>query len=271
MNDAKVRAAMEGLQDLVNGFAEDCQAELRSLWNALPVSIPERELFEVVGGLLSRQMLLLRQLSFSTAFWNYDAGSLVLRSMVDTHIIIAYICNDRSLDRARAFINHGLGQERLYVSKIKARASAMGDTELMARMEEYEKELDGEKYGHLTDVEYGSWTGKDNRRLAQELGLEEYYDGTFPTLSAGTHGGWNHLLKFNAVPSDNPLHAGLKRPVLEPSTPDINVLFLAGGQMEMSFRLVHERFGIVEPETSPTERLQQKLDELMTKPDEEAC
>ena len=141
----------------------------------------------------------------------------------------------------------------------------------MARMEEYEKELDGEKYGHLTDVEYGSWTGKDNRRLAQELGLEEYYDGTFPTLSAGTHGGWNHLLKFNAVPSDNPLHAGLKRPVLEPSTPDINVLFLAGGQMEMSFRLVRERFGIVEPETSPTERLQQKLDELMTKPDEEAC
>ena len=104
MTDEVRDAALKGLQDLVQQFINETKDELRVLWNELPIEIPEKELYEVVGALLSRQTLLLRQMAFSTEFWNRDGGSLILRSMVDTYITLAYICQEDSFQRALTFI-----------------------------------------------------------------------------------------------------------------------------------------------------------------------
>lgn len=260
MTDEVRDAALQALQDLVQKFIRESNDELRELWNALPIEVPEKELYEVVGALLSRQSMLLRQLAYSTEFWNHDGGSLVLRCMVDTHITLAYICQEDSFQRALTFIDYGLGQERLHISKIKARVEADGDKDGVQKLEAYEKHLDSEKYIHHTDVNLGSWMSKSIRSLAAEVGLGDYYDGTFPTLSAGTHGMWNHLLKFNCTTSDNPLHADLKIPKTEHPRPDVQVLMLAAGQVEMSFTLVRKRFSLPQPESSPAQRLDEGMD-----------
>lgn len=262
MTDSEQAEALAALQDLVQKFIKEAQHELRELWNALPTKIPEKELFEVIGALLSRQSLLLRQMAFSPEFWNHDGGSLVLRGMVDTHITLAYILQSDSLERALAFIDYGLGQERLYIAKVKAKAEADGRMDVVAGLKAYESELDSEKYIHHTDIKYGAWLDKSIKSLASDIGLGEYYEAMFPPFSAGTHGMWNHLLKFNCTASDNPLHAGLKIPKTEHPRPDVQVLLMAAGQMEMSFSLARKHFSIPEPETTPTNRLDAGIDEI---------
>lgn len=258
-------AALKALHDLVQKFIVETNYELRGLWNALPIDVPEKELYEVIGALLSRQSLLLRQMAFSKEFWNHDGGSIILRAMVDTHITLAYICQEDSFQRALTFIDYGLGQERLHISKIKARAEAEGDKDGVKKLEAYEKHLDSEKYIHHTDVNLGSWLSKSIRSLATDVGLGDLYDGTFPTLSAGTHGMWNHLLKFNCTTSDNPLHADMKIPKTEHPRPDFQVLLLAAGQVEMSFTLVRKRFNIAQPDSNPAQRLDEGMDVLTTR------
>ncbi|MBK8580874.1 MAG: hypothetical protein IPL86_03245 [Flavobacteriales bacterium] len=265
MSNTERDTALSALQGLVQKFIEEAQDELRELWNALPVETSEKELYEVVGALMSRQSLLLRQLSLSSEFWNFDGGSLVLRSMVDTHITLAYICHEDSLKRALAFIDYGLGQERLYTAKVKAKAEADGNTDVVAELTAYESDLDSEKYIHHTDVKYGAWSDKNIKSLANEVGLRDYYEATFPPFSSGTHGIWNHLLKFNCSVSDNPLHAGLKIPKTKHPSPDVEILMLAAGQAEMSFRLVRKRFNIAEPQTSPAQSLDTGMNEITAK------
>lgn len=255
-------AAIKAMQDLVQKFIKESKDELRELWNALSIEVPEKELYEVIGALLSRQSLLTRQMAFSPEFWNHDGGSLVLRGMVDTHITLAYILQADSLQRAVAFMDYGLGQERLYIAKVKAKAEADGRMDVVAGLKAYESELDSEKYIHHTDIKYGAWLDKSIKSLANDIGLGEYYEAMFPPFSAGTHGMWNHLLKFNCAVSDNPLHAGLKIPKSEHPRPDVQVLLMAAGQMEMSFSLARKHFSIPEPETTPTNRLDAGMDEI---------
>ena len=75
-----------------------------------------KEVNEVVGGLLSRQLSLATTLAKSLQVPNMHVLPIVLRCMADVYITFCWIVKDVK-PRSRQFIEYGLGQEKLAIEK----------------------------------------------------------------------------------------------------------------------------------------------------------
>jgi hypothetical protein len=63
-----------------------------------------------------------------------------------------------------------------------------------------------EIWPELLEIELGSWSKKDARKLAQEAGIEELYRLVFTPASSDLHGSWVSLKSSNLVQCAEPLH-----------------------------------------------------------------
>ncbi len=63
-----------------------------------------------------------------------------------------------------------------------------------------------EMWPEMVEIELGSWSKKDARRLAQEAGLEDLYRLVFTPASGDLHGSWVSLKSSNLVCCAEPLH-----------------------------------------------------------------
>ena len=58
----------------------------------------------------------------------------------------------------------------------------------------------------MVEIELGSWSGKDARKLAHAAGLEDLYRLVFTPASGDLHGSWVSLKSSNLVRCAEPLH-----------------------------------------------------------------
>ena len=77
------------VQAIADRFANDLQAELAARWEAWQLDLSRKELHEVVGALLARQVTLAVEFARVPACWNYHVGPLFLRAMADVYIALA--------------------------------------------------------------------------------------------------------------------------------------------------------------------------------------
>ena len=84
---------------IVIGYQKRLYDEIENRIGRWPVDLTKREVHEVVGGLLARQATLGIQLASSPGIWNGHVAPLILRTMVDTFITLAWIIED-PVDRA---------------------------------------------------------------------------------------------------------------------------------------------------------------------------
>ena len=96
----------------VDEYIHGIRKELHTRWHSWEFDPDQTEVHEVVGALLARQVTLATQLAGSPAIWNGHVAPVLLRTMVDAYITLAWILK-KPLDRSRKFILHGLGQEKL--------------------------------------------------------------------------------------------------------------------------------------------------------------
>jgi hypothetical protein len=182
--------------------------------------------------------------------------------MTDNYINLAWIFGE-PLERSRKFILHGLGQEKLQVEHNKARLSAEGqDAEndpVVRRMEEW---LNTQKYTFLTEVNVGSWSGIDARKMAEEAGCIDLYHYAYAPFSAATHNMWQHVAKYNLVPCPNPLHRYHRVPVVRSEDVDIDYLYRAAKYVRESFRLFDEKTAVQVDSPSAFDALVRAIDEL---------
>lgn len=252
----------DDIEKIVSNYVYLVKEELHERWQKWPLDLSKREMHEVIGALLARQVTLAVQLANAPTIWNGHIAPLILRSMTDNYINLAWIFGD-PLDRARKFIMHGLGQEKLQLEHYKARLSADGqDAEnhpIAKRMEEW---LNTQRYSFLTEVNVGSWSGIDARKMAEEAGCIDLYNYAYAPFSAATHNMWHHVAKYNLVPCPNSLHRYHKIPVARSEGIDIDYLYRGAKYVNKAFQLFDERTTVKADSPSALDSLVQAIDEF---------
>lgn len=192
------------------GAARECFRLRMKEWK---LDIFDKEANEVIGGLLARQLSLATTIAKCPPAWNMHLLPVVLRCMADVYITFCWVIKDVQ-PRSRAFIEYGLGQEKLAIERYRECLSQDDEPDPTAEkmISAREKVLDAERYRFLIPVELGSWSGLTLRDMAIEVGEKQFYDLVFTQFSAAVHSTWQHIWQANLYPCSNPLHMGHRVP-----------------------------------------------------------
>ncbi len=251
------------ITEIVATYMREVRIELVERWKAWPLDLSKREMYEVIGGLLGRQVTLATQFASAPAIWNPHIAPLIFRTMVDNYITLAWIFAD-SLDRSRKFILYGLGQAKLGLEHRKSELQAEGhdaDNDPIIRVTE--AWINSQRYHFLTEVNVGSWSGMDARKMAEEAACLDIYNFAYMPFSAATHSMWHHVARLNLVECPNPLHGYHKMPI-DPteSEADISWLPIAAKYVGKAFKLFDEKTGVKHTVPSAYENLVRSLEQL---------
>ena len=250
------------LQDIIPTYVEKVRAELSDRWRVWSVNLAQAELHEVIGSLLARQVTLATQLASAPSIWNAHMAPIVLRSMTDVHITLAWILGD-PWDRAKKFILYGLGQEKLVLEHRKAQAKEDGrDPGQDPIVTAGEVWLSSQRFAFLTGVNVGSWSGLQVRDMAQEAGCLDLYRSAYLPFSAATHSMWHHTSRLNLEYCENPLHRYHRVPIDPDLDVDPDYLYRAARYVEKAFRLFDATFALQPEAPSALGWLANSLDRL---------
>jgi hypothetical protein len=181
-------------------------------WNTR-IDIFDKEVNEVLGGLLARQVSLATNVAISPRSWNMHILPVLLRCMADVYITFCWIVIDKQ-SRARQFIEYGLGQEKLAIEKYRESLSKepTPDPEAVEFIEFRSQMLEAERASFMIPINLGAWSELNLRDMAIEAGEKDFYDLVFVQFSSAVHSTWQHIWRFNLLPCTNPLHMGHRLP-----------------------------------------------------------
>lgn len=233
--------------------------EIEARIGSWPVDLTRREVHEVVGGLLARQVTLGIQLSSSPGIWNGHIAPVILRTMVDTLITVAWIVR-APVERARRFILHGLGQEKLDIEhRIDLLNNSGRDPDVDPLVQHKKDWLESQRFSFMTEVNIGSWSGVSTRKMAEEAGCLEIYRYCYTPFSAATHSMWQHIARYNLVPCESPLHRHHRIPCVFPVTPDLDYLYQGAKYVEETFGRFETAFRLQAPECTAFDFFESEL------------
>ena len=177
-------------------YLEQVRAKLR-----IDLYDPRRD--EVLFGLFARLTRLYVLMAEDPFLWARDVSGIMLRSLADTAITFLYLAKAGTAEDFKQFVEYGEGQQKL----------------LMLHLQDnypQERSLDGlsseqlasgiDMWPEMVEIELGSWSKKDARRLAREAGMEDLYRLVFAPASGDLHGSWLSLKSSNLVRCAEPLH-----------------------------------------------------------------
>jgi hypothetical protein len=233
------------------------------------LDLTKKEMHEVIGALLARQVSLATHLTQSPTIWNGHIGPLVLRPMTDAYITLAWIFMD-PLDRSRRFIEFGLGQAKLQLEHRKKQLESEGqvpkDDPLVKGIESW---INEQRWADLTEVDVGAWSGLDTRKMAEDAGCIDLYNYAYSPFSSSTHNMWLHIARYNLEHCQNPPHRYHMIPIDRLVSPDIDYVHRAAKYVEKSFKLFEIKTGVTIEGQSAFQRLEQALDEIDLQNDQE--
>jgi hypothetical protein len=219
---------------------------LNTIWDAMPKDVYESVSAEVIGALLSRQCHLSLKLARNPDFWEWNVGPVLLRSMTDCYITLAWILEDLPL-RAKQYVSYGLGQQKLVIEHYKEQIEKEEgqDRKLMEGMvESLEAWVDNQHFSFLQEVDVGSWSGKTTRDMANECGCSDLYKFAYTPYSSCAHNMWNHLGRFNCIPSENPLHKYFRVPAWQDMWGEPSVFINSAKYLDKAYMAVCRKFDI---------------------------
>jgi hypothetical protein len=250
---------LEQVEKIIGQYVEDVHSELGARWQRWHIDLAKPELHEVVAALLARQVTLATQLARSPATWNAHIAPVLLRSMTDAYITLAWMLKD-PVERGRKFILYGLGQQKLMVEHRKAALSAEGkDPTQDPLIKAAEAWLNAQRFEFLTEVNVGSWSETPTREMAEQAECLDLYRYAYIPFSAATHNMWHHISRLNLEVCENPLHRFHKVPVDPDLSPDPDYLYRAAKYVEKSFSLFDATFSVESGVPSAFERLANNL------------
>jgi len=237
--------SIEQISHVIRNFTPCIKESLMIRWNEWDITIDEQVKFEVIGGILSRQASLVIQFLESISIWNGNIGTIILRSLAENYITIAWILKEDTIKRCEMFVEHGIGQEMLYLEKLKANISNKEPNPLQKKQIEFIEEfIKHERNLHMLDVNIGAWANISIRTMAEDTGCKDFYDFSFTPFTFSAHSTWNHILKYNLKESDNPLHNFMKVPTYHNLPPDIHWADVAIKYLNMCYELADKNFKI---------------------------
>lgn len=259
----------EKLFNILNNYSVILEDELKHRWNNWEIDITKKEIYEVVAGLLTRQIIIMKHLIKSPFMWNPDLGPIILRSLVDNFFNLSWICDD-PLDRSRKYIYHGLGVDKLNMENRKKQLEEDGENHVddpLVKLSDAWAE--SQRYRFLTEVDFGSWSGISTRKMAEDSGNLGLYNYIFQPFSSVAHNMWNHIGKYCMKQSSNPFHQLIHIPEIKEYPPMLFVLEIAANYLSRSFERVDKLFPLPEEIRSGYEYFQIEINKLNTEEEEE--
>ena len=206
-------------------------------------NLNESDKYDVLSGLISRQYRFVTAVLNGHNLATVDLGQLLIRSMTDTHILLAWFFRCGKLEDYRRFIDYGLGQEKLFLEHLRANKKD-GDSEVEKIITSIHSWIEGQKREMFLTVNVGTWADKDTRILAKEARLEKTYNSLYLPGSAMVHGSWNSIAKYNLRTCLNPLHKLHKLPDFEPVPHSVHIIATALDLFDMSFDFWAKSLGV---------------------------
>jgi len=228
------------IMQFMESYCEVVRLNLDDRWEKIPIQLCDSEVYEAIGGLLARQATLSIQLAQNPMIWNPHIAPLILRSMTDAHITLAWILSDDFEKRAKQYILYGLGQEKKLVEHMKNEAEEDADMQSLIKMKE--KWIEAQRYPFLTEVNLGSWSGSNTRVMAQEADCESLYKFAYEPFSAVAHNMWQHVSVFNLEKCTNPLHKYHKVPAIHDVPLSEDYVFRSSKYLSKSFEAFDKKF-----------------------------
>jgi hypothetical protein len=248
---------------IIDNYILQIKSELEERWNLWDKDLNQSHIYEVVGGILSRQTSLAIQFAKNPNIWNGEIAPILLRSMADNHINLAWILMNPN-QNSEEFITHGLGQLKLELEHRKRKMEEDGiSVKDNPFIQDEENFINSQRYSFLTAVNFGSWSGSSTRKMAEEANLLDFYNYVYQPFSNCVHSTWGHISKYNNIPSKNQFHKFLRHPQILDFYPDFFFLELAAKYLAKSFRLFDRSFpmNIGEPKSFLT--LQTELQKVV--------
>jgi hypothetical protein len=236
--------SMNEIEKLIELYVSRSKDALKNRWVKWKFDMSQRELHEVVGGLLARQVTLSNGMALNPGIWNEHLAPIFLRCMADVYINLAWICKDPQ-QRAKKFIEYGLGQLKLEIEhrKKQLRKDAKDpDSDIMIKSKE--ELLNSQKLTYFTDVELGHWAESNTRRLAEEAGCIDFYNYVYVPFSSAVHSTWKHILQYSLTICKNPLHRGHYVPIDMNLPSSLWYLDLSAKYLDKTFKIFDNTFDV---------------------------
>jgi hypothetical protein len=138
------------------------------------------------------------------------AGRLLLRTIVECRITLAYLIHKNDHALWGKFRRYSTGQAKLALLKISEAANPPHSIST-ATLERIANEDIWEEF---VDINLGNWAGADLRKMADESGTKEIYDAHYGWGSSYSHGQWAALRDTSLTTCLNPLHRLHRAPLL---------------------------------------------------------
>lgn len=228
----------------IDAYCKNIKDNLEQRWNAYTPRIRESHGSDAMAGLLARQATLAIEIARNPGIWNGNIAAMLLRTMTDTHITLAWILENPD-ERGKEYIMYGLGQEKLHIEHLTNEASsAPNETkpDLLQDLIEMREEWLHSQIAHWAiDVNLGSWSGKSTRQMALECDCEGLYKFAYVPFSAATHSMWNHVGIYNVESCRVAMHKHHYLPCIREFDPDADFLYRSSKYISKSFSAFTEK------------------------------
>jgi len=247
-SDAKTE---EGSFDEVNKwireYLDGVKKEFEERCSKWPISIANPAPGEVTIGLFRRQYSLACHIAANPGIWTPDVAPILLRCMVEVYIWLAWILESPD-ERAKLYIEDGLGKEKLILMHRADELEQQGmnpDDDIM--VQNSNDWIEHQKISFLVDVNTGTWSGLDARKMAGECGCRDFYRFTYYMFSTAMHSSWNHVSRFDLQHCASPFHAFHKIPRKDFLPPTSFNFRLAAKYLDRTFELVDKKLNLDVP------------------------
>ncbi len=241
------------LEAFVLTFRNAVRADLRDRLTKWPLNLNELEAFEVVTALLCRQATLVMDMASSPGVWTPHLAPVLLRAIADVFISLAWILKDPG-PRARRFVEDGLGAIKLQVAHQKRALETAADPyeaeQLRQMVDLWSTWLTSQRMEALVEVNLGSWSGLNTRKMADEAGFIDFYNHVYQPFSGVAHSNWAHVSMFNTIYCQNPAHSFHRCAAISPADADLYWVYLASKYFSKTVSHFDDTMGVNLPHRS---------------------
>ncbi len=240
---------------ILDKYIEHCETYLANIWGNLQYDLNNSHRYDVVGGLLHRQLILAVSMAESNILLTPHLAPLILRPMVELIITLKWIILDLD-NRTQQFIEYGLGRHQLVKEK-------MYPSNPNYKINEYlDQWLNSQRREEFINLNLGSWSGTDIRKMSEDVDLKDLYDGAFDPFSAAVHNQWHHVGKYDVMRCKQALHKFHFIPgsLAETWISDEHYLLLSAKYLDLAFEAVRSTFQLDLKDKSCLKYLSQILD-----------
>ena len=130
------------------------------------------------------------------------AGRLLLRTLAECRITLAYLQHKNDPDLWGKFRKYGVGQAKLALLKIEEASKPPHSIS----METLRRLANEDVWQEYSDIDLGNWAGVDLRKMAEDSGTKDVYDAHYGWNSGFAHGQWAAMRDGTLTTCLNPLH-----------------------------------------------------------------